>query len=102
PPSTGDFSSSASATEQLVDLSWNQVLLYPEGAKASELRYTPKLRLPPGWKFATALPLASQSAASLEFAPVSLETLVDSPVIAGRYFRSVDLSPKATPPQFLH
>jgi predicted metalloprotease with PDZ domain len=33
----------------------------------------------------------------LEFSPVSLETLVDSPVIAGAHFRAVDLTPGAKP-----
>jgi predicted metalloprotease with PDZ domain len=101
PPSTGEFSSSASVTEQLLDLSWNQVLLYPEGAKASDVRYAATLRLPAGWKFGTALKVTAQSAEGLEFAPVSLETLVDSPVIAGRFFRSIDLTPQANPPHFL-
>jgi hypothetical protein len=33
---------------------------------------------------------------------VSLETLVDSPVIAGAHFRTVDLTPGAKPPHSLH
>jgi predicted metalloprotease with PDZ domain len=56
PPSSGGFSSGASATAQLLDLSWNYVVLYPEGAKASELQYAATLRLPEGWRFGTALP----------------------------------------------
>ena len=39
PPGTAGFSSGASATAQLLDLSWNQVLLYPEGVKASDVKY---------------------------------------------------------------
>ncbi len=101
PPSTGGFSSGASATAQLLDLSWNQVLLYPKGLKAGEIQFAPSLRLPAGWKFGTALPLTRRSGDTLEFEPISLETLVDSPVIAGSFFRSVDLSPGATPPHRL-
>ena len=97
PPNAGAFSSGASATAQLVGLSWNLLTLYPKGAKTSELRYAATLRLPDGWKFGTALPLAHESAAGLEFSPVSLETLVDSPVIAGAHFRAVDLTPGAKP-----
>jgi predicted metalloprotease with PDZ domain len=102
PPNSGGFSSGASATAQLLDLSWNYVLLYPEGAKGGELQYAATLRLPDGWKFGTALPLARASAGVLEFSPVSLETLVDSPLIAGAYFRTVDLSPGGNPPHALH
>jgi predicted metalloprotease with PDZ domain len=97
PPNSGEFSSGGSATAQLLDLSWNQVLLYPQGGKPGELQYAAALVLPEGWKYGTALTLAGQNGAGLRFAPVSLETLVDSPVIAGAYFRSIDLSPKAGP-----
>jgi hypothetical protein len=31
PPNSGEFSSGASSTAKLLDLSWNQVLLYPQG-----------------------------------------------------------------------
>ncbi len=91
-----------SATAQLADISWGDVLLYPKGPKANELRFVPSLRLPGGWQFGTALAPASQSAGVIHFEPVSLETLVDSPVVAGAYFRTVDLSPGSQPPHFLH
>jgi predicted metalloprotease with PDZ domain len=101
PPSSSDFASAASATPQLLDLNWNQVLLYPKGAKAGELQCAATLRLPRGWKFGTALPLARAPGATVEFSPVSLETLVDSPVIAGAHFRTIDLTPGAKPPHAL-
>jgi predicted metalloprotease with PDZ domain len=102
PPNTGEFSSGGSATAQLVDLSWNQVLLYPQGSNPRELPFAASLRLPDGWKFGTALAQAGPTkAGAVQFAPVSLEKLVDSPVIAGAYFRSIDLSPKAAPPHEL-
>jgi predicted metalloprotease with PDZ domain len=102
PPNSGEFSSGASATAQLLDLNWNQVLLYPQGSKPSELQYAATLLLPTGWKFGTALTsTGSKAGGSVQFAPVSLETLVDSPVIAGAYYRSIDLSPKGRPPHEL-
>ena len=102
-PSRDDsFSSGASVTEQLAVISWNQLLLYPEGAKAADLQFITRLRLPPGWKFGTALPLAGESAGGIEFSPASLETLVDSPLIAGAYFRTLDLTPGAAPSHRIH
>jgi len=102
-PADADGSASgASATAQLVDICWNEVLLYPKGVKASEIRYAPTLRLPAGWQFGTALAPAHQSGSVVRFEPVSLETLVDSPVVAGAHFRTVDLSPGGKPPHFLH
>jgi predicted metalloprotease with PDZ domain len=54
----------------------------------------PTVRLPEGWQFATALETASTSTALSTFKPVSLETLIDSPIFAGRYFKRVDLDPE--------
>ena len=90
--STDGFSSAASFTEQLALVSWNQVLLYPSGEASDGLTYAASLKLPPGWKYGTALPLLRESAAAIQFAPVSLTTLVDSPVIAGAHFRRVPLT----------
>jgi predicted metalloprotease with PDZ domain len=91
-PSGGDgFSFGGSSTSNLAVLSWNQVLLYPKGFAAADLTYQAKLHLPDGWKYGTALPVASEAGAVVTFQPVSLVTLVDSPVAAGRFFRSVPL-----------
>jgi predicted metalloprotease with PDZ domain len=87
------FSSAASVTEQLALLSWNQVLLYPTGEPSDGLTYNAKLRLPPGWKYGTALTAVGEAEEIVDFAPVSLTTLVDSPVITGAHFRRVPLTP---------
>ncbi|MGD0957807.1 MAG: M61 family peptidase [Candidatus Acidiferrales bacterium] len=95
-PASG-YSAGASATAFLNVLSWNQVVLYPQGYPVRELTFVPSLRLPSGWQFATALPGAKQNGDTVDFSPVSLNTLVDSPVLAGRYFRVVQLTPGETP-----
>jgi predicted metalloprotease with PDZ domain len=92
------YSSGASATGQLTVLSWNEVLLYPQGQPVNELTYEASLRLPEGWQFATALPVTKHSGANVEFAPVALNTLVDSPVLAGAYFRVIPLTRDEEPP----
>jgi len=86
-----------SATDKLMDLEWNGALLYPAGTPSADLTYEAKLILPEGWKFGTALPVASQSGKEISFKPISLELLVDSPVIAGQYYRSIDLTPPGEP-----
>jgi predicted metalloprotease with PDZ domain len=91
------YSSGASATAQLSLLSWNQVLLYPQSKPINELTYEASLHLPEGWQFATALPVAKRSGSSVEFAPVALNTLVDSPVLAGAYFRVIPLTRDESP-----
>ncbi|HXW61711.1 MAG TPA: hypothetical protein VEJ45_03870 [Candidatus Acidoferrales bacterium] len=91
------FSAGASASAFLNLVSWNQVVLYPKGYDAADIMCLPSLRLPPGWKFSTALPGAKQQGDTIGFSAASLETLIDSPVLTGRYFRTVDLTPGQTP-----
>jgi predicted metalloprotease with PDZ domain len=79
------------ASPEVSELNWNRALLYPKGAEARALRVEPALTLPPGWHHATALRAARDQGGELAFRPVSLETLVDSPVVMGRYGRTVDL-----------
>lgn len=95
-PASG-FSAGASATAYLDVLSWNQLLFYPKGYAARDLTFVPSLKLPAGWKFGTALPGAKQNGDTVNFDPVPLNTLVDSPVLAGRYFKAIQLTPGAAP-----
>jgi predicted metalloprotease with PDZ domain len=92
------FSAGGSATAALDVLSWNQLLLYPQGFPANAITFLPSLRLPAGWKFGTALPGAKSNGDTIDFAAVPLNTLVDSPVIMGRYFRAIQLTPGQDPP----
>ena len=88
------------ATESLLILEWNQLLLYPQGTRSDDLPYTASVRLPPGWRYATALRTAAADTERVRFAPVSLTTLVDSTLLAGRYMRELALG--GTPPVTLH
>ena len=90
------FSAGASATANLDVLSWNQVLLYPKGAAAKDIYFSSSLKLPAGWKFGTALPITNQNGDTISFATVALNELVDSPVISGRYFKAIQLTPGET------
>lgn len=91
------FTGGASATDKLVDISWNQNLLYPAGKPAEQLMYKATLILPDGWKFGTPLGVATQAGNTVTFHTVSLNRLVDSPVIAGEYYRSYNLTPPGEP-----
>jgi predicted metalloprotease with PDZ domain len=102
PTSAEGFSSAASASAQLAVISWNQLLLYPKGARSDELKYQASVQLPAGWKFGTALPVASQTSGAVEFAPVSLTTLVDSPLVTGNHFRTLELTPGGAAAHRIH
>jgi predicted metalloprotease with PDZ domain len=88
---TEGFSSAASTTAELADVSWNQLLLYPKGARPDELVYAARLKLPAGWSFGTALPVRARTGDVVEFQPVPLTTLIDSPVVSGAHFRAIPL-----------
>ena len=92
------FSAGSSATQKMLVISWNQVLLYPKGWTGDQITYSASLRLPPGWKFGTPLPVASRSGDEIHFESVSLFTLVDSPIISGEYLKVVPLNQGQNPP----
>lgn len=80
------------ASSNLLDLNWNTVLLYPKGTRSDDVTFVSTMTLPAGWKFGTALPVAHVNGDEVEFSPVSLTTLVDSPVIAGVHYRQIELT----------
>ncbi len=84
----------ASSDANLAVLDWNTVVLYPYNgrhARVANLTVTPTVILPNGWHTATSLKTVTGAiepvSSVVNFQPVSLEQLVDSPMIAGRYFR---------------
>jgi len=88
----GIYAGGETATAKMAILNWNALLLYPAGWTTDELRYQARLQLPEGWKFATALPVASPATSEINFQVASLTTLIDSPVITGEYLRIVPLA----------
>lgn len=88
-------------------INWNTVLLYPEGASIDVMNATVRLQLPEGWKSGTSLtPAKNAAGGGIAFEPMTLRRVVDSPLICGEYFRTIDLMGKSTPPNsppaFLH
>ena len=102
-PESSPWLTGTACTAQFAMIQWNQVLLYPVGRPSDEIPVRASLRLPAGWKFGTALPPTSGSENSApgdtaSFQPVSLTTLVDSPVIAGAFFRNIPLTDPGAQP----
>src|SRR3989441_2110809 len=79
-------------TARLARLKWNRVVLYPRGMSSDAVRVVASLKLPPGWKYATPLPVARETRDEVQFKEVSLTELVDSPAIIGANFRKLGLS----------
>lgn len=81
-------------TEKLMVLNWYQVVLYPEKIPETQLMVAAQLKLPKLWGFGTALPAAgAREGGTITFQPATLERLADSPLVAGQYYRAIDLTP---------
>jgi predicted metalloprotease with PDZ domain len=83
-------------SDAIVDLAWNEVTMYPAGFFSRDIPFDVTLKLPQGWKHATALETASEEGSTVKFKRTTLNTLVDSPLYAGVHFKRVDLSPSPT------
>jgi predicted metalloprotease with PDZ domain len=102
PPDTSGFAGGSSATTELAVLNWNQFILYPQGVDADQFQYQANLKVPDGWKYGTALPIRRETGNEIEFQPASLTTMVDSPVSAGKHYRTIDLGVDRGAPHFVH
>jgi predicted metalloprotease with PDZ domain len=80
---------------------WNSLILYPAGYFARQIPVQASLTLPLDWKYGSALEVQSASGAQTTFKRLSLETLIDSPVYAGRYASRLDLDPGGAVPVHL-
>jgi predicted metalloprotease with PDZ domain len=80
-------------SDVMLDLQWNEVVMYPAGFFSRDIPFDVTLNLPQGWKYATALETASKEGSTVKFKRTTLNTLVDSPLYAGIHFKQVDLSP---------
>ena len=85
-------------TPDMLNLQWNALVLYPAGHYASRIQYAASVTYPAGFQAASALDVASREGDTVRYQSVPLDILVDSPVYAGRYFKTIDLAPGAKVP----
>jgi len=89
-------------TPNIVNMQWEKAILYPAGYAASGITVEPSIRLPEGWGYGVALDTVSNEGGLARFAPVSLYTLVDSPMFAGAHYRRFALDADGPIPVHLH
>jgi predicted metalloprotease with PDZ domain len=89
-------------TNDILGVQWQSLALYPAGYRSRNITVQPNLTVPPGWQFGSALEVAERKGDQIAFKPLDLETLLDSPLFAGRYFRRIDLDPGAKLPVHLN
>jgi hypothetical protein len=81
------FSAGASTSANLAMLSWNELVLYPAGhPNDADIYVQPSVVLPQGWAYGTALTKTGGDASHVDFGAVSLEQLIDSPLLTWPVF----------------
>lgn len=94
------------ATPDLLGLQWERVLLYPAGHFVRRIAIRPSVQLPDGMTGVSALDGEPRTGRAV-YPVTDVETLVDSPMFAGRHFkawplrRGVDLNVVAEDPKSL-
>lgn len=78
-------------TPDMLNLQWEDVSLYPAGYYTRRIPVVATVNYPAGFRAATALRPTGTSGTRVTYGQVNYETLQDSPVFAGRYFRKDDL-----------
>ncbi|WP_315761979.1 peptidase M61 [Sphingomonas sp. Y38-1Y] len=75
----------------MLNLQWEAVSLYPAGYYTRRIPIQANVKYPAGWTAASGLP-STRTGATYAYQQTSYETLQDSPVFAGRYYREFKLS----------
>jgi predicted metalloprotease with PDZ domain len=74
-------------TPDMLNVQWEKMSLHPAGWFVRNIPIQATITLPAGFQAATSLDVASRRGDRITYKPVSYETLVDSPMFAGRYYR---------------
>ena len=78
-------------TPEMLNLQWDAMSLYPAGYYVRRIEVTPTVTFPEGWTAFTALDGQKARGNRVSWAATDYETLVDSPVFAGKHAREWDL-----------
>jgi predicted metalloprotease with PDZ domain len=78
-------------TADVMTLAWHPLIVYPAGHGTAQIRVSPSLKLPAGFTPFTSLLAEPTADGIVQFGSVSVETLIDSPVFAGRHTARHDL-----------
>ena len=89
-------------TANMLDVQWRPELLFPAGFYLRDIEVHPTLKIPAGWQYATALDTVRAEGGELDFHPMPLDILLDSPVYAGIYVSRLDLDPNGPAPVHLN
>ncbi|WP_375290058.1 M61 family metallopeptidase [Qipengyuania sp.] len=78
-------------TREMLNLQWEKMSFYPAGYYTRRIAFQPKVTFPDGWQVFTALDGMNRSGNTVTWDTVDYETLVDSPIFAGKYAKQWSL-----------
>ncbi len=106
-------------SKQMACLEWERLMLYPAHVPVKDIAIEPSVTVPAGWGIGSALtpmgtttppPMTgllesahqpSAGAMTTHYAATNVEQLLDSPIIAGKYFHEFPLAPEVTPKHYI-
>ncbi|ADW68048.1 M61 family metallopeptidase [Granulicella tundricola] len=107
-------------SRQMACLEWERLMLYPAHIPVKDIAIEPSVTVPAGWGIGTALtPVGAPTppppttgimesahtplpgSTTTHYAPTDVEQLLDSPVIAGKYFHEFPLAPEVSPKHYI-
>jgi len=93
PKAFGDgYGKAPNSTAHLIILPFNHFMLYPRDASAESIEVKADVLIPSGWKFDAALRPERIEGGHIWLPQTTLYTLIDSPLLAGEYFRLIPLT----------
>ncbi len=93
PYTGGAFGTLPSTNSKCAVINWYTVGLYPMGEDPEKITVTASLRKPVGWKNGGSLDIVRTDGDTIRYAPTSLVSLNEHPVLLGEHFRSITLWP---------
>lgn len=83
------------SSPELLRLQWISMSLYPAGYFVRRLPVAATVKYPEGWTAVSAVP-STRTGSTYKYQTVNYEVLMDSPVLAGRYYKAFELTPRVT------
>lgn len=85
-------------TPEMLNAQWLNLAFYPAGYFTRRINIDASIKLPEGWGYGTALETEKTDGGWTRFKTVDFDTLMDSPMFAGRYFKRYDLDASSKSP----
>ncbi len=99
PAGTGSWlgTTLTAASPKLAIMNWNEVVIYPKAEGVMKKPYRASIKLPSGWKHGSALREGKTDGNHVAFPALTLEELIDSPLLCGEYLKEISIGSSSGP-----